>query len=78
MGVKEVDKRTFIPGKTYLFFAHVIKKQPHNCEMFREMADRKITLIDYELITTEEGRRIVAFGRYAGIIGAYNGLRAKE
>ncbi len=40
MGVKEVDKRTFIPGKTYLFFAHVAKKQPHNQDMFREMADR--------------------------------------
>lgn len=77
MGVKEVDKRTFIPEKTYLFFSHVIKKQPHNSEMFREMAEKKITLIDYELMTTEAGQRIVAFGRYAGIIGAYNGLRAK-
>ncbi len=77
MGVKEVDKRTFIPGKTYLFFAHVVKKQPHNQEMFREMAERKITLIDYELMTTSEGQRIVAFGRYAGIVGAYNGLRAR-
>jgi alanine dehydrogenase len=77
MGVKEVDKRTLIPGKTYMFFAHVIKKQPHNSEMFKALADNKITLIDYELMTTEEGQRIVAFGRYAGIIGAYNGLRAK-
>ena len=35
MGVKEVDKRTIIPEKTYLFFAHVAKKQPHNRDMFR-------------------------------------------
>lgn len=76
MGVKEIDKRTFIHGKTYLFFAHVVKKQPHNNEMFRVMAEQKLTLIDYELMTTEEGQRIVAFGRYAGIVGAYNGLRA--
>ncbi|HLN54432.1 MAG TPA: NAD(P)-dependent oxidoreductase [Bacteroidales bacterium] len=76
MGVKEIDKRTFIPGKTYLFFAHVAKKQPHNSEMFRAMAEQKLTLIDYELMTTDEGQRIVAFGRYAGIVGAYNGLRA--
>ena len=41
LGVKEVDKRFFIPGKTYMFFAHVAKKQPHNREMFREMADKK-------------------------------------
>lgn len=77
MGVKEIDPRTFIPGKTYLFFAHVAKKQHHNQAMFREMADKKLTLIDYELLTTEEGDRVVAFGRHAGIVGAYNGLRAR-
>jgi len=77
MGVKEVDKRTFIPGKTYLFFAHVAKQQPHNSDMFREMADRKISLIDYEYLTTDTGQRLVAFGRHAGIVGAYNGLRAR-
>jgi saccharopine dehydrogenase (NAD+, L-lysine forming) len=77
MGVKEVDKRTFIPGKTYLFFAHVVKKQPHNLEMFKEMAGRKLSLIDFEYLTTDEGQRVVAFGRHAGIVGAYNGLRAR-
>jgi saccharopine dehydrogenase (NAD+, L-lysine forming) len=77
MGVKEVDIRTFIPGKTYLFFAHVAKKQPHNHEMFREMADKKISLIDFEYLTTDKGQRVVAFGRHAGIVGAYNGLRAR-
>jgi len=77
LGVKEVDKRTFIPGKTYLFFAHVAKKQPHNREMFRVMSEKKIRLIDYEYLTTEKGQRVVAFGRHAGIVGAYNGLRAR-
>jgi alanine dehydrogenase len=77
MGVKEVDKRTFIPGKTYMFFAHVGKKQPQNREMFREMAANGISLIDYEYLTTEKGERVVAFGRWAGIVGAYNGLRAR-
>jgi saccharopine dehydrogenase (NAD+, L-lysine forming) len=77
MGVKEVDKRTFIAGKTYLFFAHVAKKQPHNHDMFCAMAERKLTFIDFEYLTTDEGQRVVAFGRYAGIVGAYNGLRAR-
>jgi saccharopine dehydrogenase (NAD+, L-lysine forming) len=77
LGVKEVDKRLFIPGKTYMFFAHVAKKQPHNREMFREMIRNRIRLIDYEYLTTEEGQRVVAFGRHAGIVGAYNGLRAR-
>jgi alanine dehydrogenase len=77
MGVKEVDKRTFIPGKTYLFFAHVAKKQPHNLDMFKSMAENKLSFIDYEYLTTEKGQRVVAFGRHAGIVGAYNGLRAR-
>lgn len=77
MGVKEVDIRTFIPGKKYLFFAHVIKKQPHNQKMMQEMVRNKINLIDYELLTSEKGERVVAFGRFAGIVGAYNGLRAR-
>jgi saccharopine dehydrogenase (NAD+, L-lysine forming) len=77
IGVKEVDKRTFIPGKIYLFFAHVAKKQPHNLEMFRAMAENRIRLIDFEYLTTDNGQRLVAFGRYAGIVGAYNGLRAR-
>jgi alanine dehydrogenase len=77
MGVKEVDRRTFIPGKTYLFFGHVAKKQAYNREMFREMVAKKIRLIDYEYLKTGKGQRVLAFGRYAGIVGAYNGLRAR-
>jgi len=77
LGVKEVDKRTLIPGKTYLFFAHVGKKQPYNREMFTEIVNKKIRLIDYEYLSTDTGERVVSFGRYAGIVGAYNGLRAR-
>jgi len=77
LGVKEVDRGTFIPGKTYMFFSHVAKKQPYNREMLREMVSSENTLIDYEYLTTEEGQRVVAFGRYAGLVGAYNGLRAR-
>ncbi|MGD0583550.1 MAG: NAD(P)-dependent oxidoreductase [Bacteroidales bacterium] len=77
LGVKEIDKRTFLPDKTYLFFAHVAKRQLHNREMFREMVERKIRLIDYEYLTTEKGQRVVAFGRHAGIVGAYNAIRAR-
>jgi len=77
MGVKEIDKKILIAGKTYLFFAHVAKKQPYNRKMFRELAEKKITLIDYEYLVDATGQRVVAFGRFAGIVGAYNGLRAR-
>ncbi len=76
IGIKEVDPATFIDGKTYMFFAHVGKRQIHNRDMFINMAEKGITLIDYEYLVTDTGERIVAFGRWAGIIGAYNGLRA--
>ena len=74
MGVKEVSKQKFIPGKTYLFFAHVAKEQPYNRDMLRIILENKIRLIDYEYLTTDQGQRVVAFGRWAGIVGAYNAL----
>lgn len=77
MGIKEVDRRTLIAGKTYLCFAHVAKKQVHNRGMFREMAAKETTLIDYEYITSGKGERVAAFGRFAGIVGTYNALKAR-
>ena len=74
MGVKEVPVAELIPNKTYFFFSHTIKKQPSNRELLRQVLARNITLVDYELLTNEQGGRIVAFGRWAGIVGAYNGL----
>src|SRR5512139_3709787 len=50
LGVKEIDKRTFIRGKTYMFFAHVAKKQQHNQAMFREMTEKGVSLVDFELL----------------------------
>lgn len=75
IGVKEVDKSSFIAGKSYLFFAHVGKKQPYNRSMLQEIVAKNITLLDYEYLTDQNNQRLVAFGRWAGIVGAYNGLR---
>jgi hypothetical protein len=74
MGVKEVPVDQLIPNKTYVFFSHTVKKQPANRKLLRAVLNKNITLIDYELLTNEQSERIVAFGRYAGIVGAYNGL----
>lgn len=75
-GVKEVEIDELIPGKTYFFFSHTAKEQPYNRALLQEVAAGKITLVDYEYLTDREGIRLVAFGRWAGIVGAYNGLRA--
>lgn len=76
LGIKEVVKETLIPNKTYLFFSHTIKKQPQNRELLREILKKNIRMIDYETLTDQKGDRIIAFGRFAGIVGAYNGMRA--
>lgn len=76
LGIKEVPKKQIIPDKTYLFFSHTKKAQPHNRELMQEMVRKKITLIDYECLTHEDGQRIIGFGFFAGIVGAHNGMMA--
>lgn len=76
MGIKEVPTDQLIPNKTYLFFSHTIKKQPYNKNLLREILKKKIRLVDYEVLKDRLGNRLVAFGRFAGIVGAYNGLWA--
>ncbi len=76
IGVKEVPYDLLIPGKTYMFFSHTIKKQPHNAKLLRTILDKKIRLVDYEVIKGKDNKRLIGFGRYAGIVGAYEGFRA--
>jgi saccharopine dehydrogenase (NAD+, L-lysine-forming) len=74
MGIKEVPIDDLIEGKTYLFFSHTIKKQPHNRKLLQAVLKKNIRLIDYEALKDLQGNRLVAFGRYAGMVGAYNGI----
>jgi saccharopine dehydrogenase (NAD+, L-lysine forming) len=71
-GVKEVPVARLIPKKTYFFFSHTIKKQPRNKAMLQAILAKSIRLIDYELLKNRDGERVVAFGRWAGVVGAYN------
>ncbi len=74
LGVKEVPMPDLIPNKTYFFFSHTSKEQPYNQKLLQTIIKKKIRLIDYEGLTDANGIRVVAFGRYAGIVGAYNGI----
>lgn len=76
IGVKEVPVDELIPNKKYFFFSHTIKKQPHNQKLLRAILDKKIDLYDHETIVKPDHTRLIGFGRYAGIVGAYNGIRA--
>lgn len=74
IGVKEVPKKDLIPNKTYFYFSHTIKEQPYNRELLLKMLDLNIRMIDYETLTDSKGKRLIGFGRYAGIVGCYNGF----
>ncbi|MFV0237018.1 MAG: NAD(P)-dependent oxidoreductase [Flavobacteriales bacterium] len=75
LGVKEVPIQFLIPNKKYFFFSHTIKKQPYNRELLQAILEKNIELYDHETIVNEKGVRLIGFGRYAGIVGAYNGFR---
>src|ERR1043165_1742407 len=75
LGVKEVPAAAFLPNKTYLFFSHTIKKQKHNRKMLQAVLEKQVRLVDYECLKDKKGKRIIAFGRWAGIVGAYHAIR---
>jgi saccharopine dehydrogenase (NAD+, L-lysine forming) len=76
LGVKEVPYAMLVEGSTMMFFSHTIKKQRHNQRLLQEVVRKNIRLIDYECLTDSFGRRLLGFGKYAGIVGAYNALNA--
>ena len=75
IGVKEVNLEDLIPKKSYMFFSHTFKKQSYNRDLLKDILKKKIRLIDYEVIKNKKNVRLIGFGRYAGIVGCYNGFR---
>lgn len=76
LGIKAIGPEELIPGKTYLFFAHVAKQQQGRGAYLRQLAANEITLIDYEYLRNDKGKRISAFGYWAGIVGTYYAFQA--
>ena len=74
IGVKEVPKESLIANKTYLYFSHTIKEQSYNRGLLLKMMELNISMVDYEVLRNKQGNRLLGFGRYAGIVGAYNGF----
>ncbi len=73
-GVKEIPEKAFESGKTYIFFSHVIKGQPYNMPMLKAMMQKGCNLIDYERVVDEQNRRLIFFGKFAGLAGMLNSL----
>jgi saccharopine dehydrogenase (NAD+, L-lysine forming) len=76
VGIKEVPKESLLPNSTYLIFSHTHKRQAHNQKLLQKVLDTNIRLLDYELLTNLDGQRLIAFGYYAGVVGAHNGVWA--
>lgn len=76
VGIKEIPPQDLIAGKKYMFFSHTKKQQPHNQGLLQEIIKKNITLIDYEALEHEDGKRIIGFGFFAGVVGAHNGMWA--
>lgn len=74
IGVKEVNIEDLIPNKKFMFFSHTFKKQSYNRGLLKAILEKKIQLIDYEILKNTQNKRVIGFGRYAGIVGTYNGF----
>ena len=74
LGVKEMPPAVFRPAGAYVFFAHVAKGQKYNMPMLKELLARRATLVEYEKIVDDKGRRLVFFGRHAGLAGTIDSL----
>lgn len=75
MGIKEVNIGTLLPRKHYFFFGHFAKMQSYNLPLAKALVEKGITFTDYEYLVDEAGRRVCAFGWWAGIVGVYYTLR---
>ena len=75
-GVKEVPIESLLENKKYFFFSHTIKKQPYNQKLLKNLLEKGIQMIDYECLKNDKNQRLLGFGRYAGIVGAYNSILA--
>ena len=76
ISVKEVPIDMLIPNKMHFFFSHTIKEQPYNRKLMQAVLEKNIALVDWETLTKPNGVRLIGFGRYAGIVGTYNGFLA--
>lgn len=88
LGVKRpLREQDLKAEKAYCFFSHVVKGQPENMALLKHVLDNKIQLFDYECLVErglcstssaqeQKQKRLVAFGKFAGLAGTNNALHA--
>ncbi len=74
--LKEIPIDLIEKDKVYVFFSHTAKGQSQNMPMLKRMMDLGCSVIDYEKMVDEQGRRVLYFGNYAGHAGMVDTLWA--
>ena len=75
MGLKEFDMtKTALLNKKHFYFSHAFKGQENSHVIINNFQENGGYIYDYEYIVDENGRRVIAFGYWAGFAGMYLGL----
>ncbi|GMJ07576.1 LYSINE-KETOGLUTARATE REDUCTASE/SACCHAROPINE DEHYDROGENASE, SACCHAROPINE DEHYDROGENASE [Hibiscus trionum] len=75
LGIKQPKLDMILPNRAYAFFSHTHKAQKENMPLLDKILTERVSLYDYELIVGDHGRRLLAFGKYAGRAGMIDFLR---
>ncbi|WP_328751765.1 saccharopine dehydrogenase [Streptomyces sp. NBC_00285] len=70
VGLKELPDEPDTLTHRHLFFGHAYKEQPGALELLRRFAAGGGALLDLEYLVDDHGRRLAAFGYWAGYLGA--------
>ncbi|KAG9443907.1 hypothetical protein H6P81_015247 [Aristolochia fimbriata] len=69
IGIKQPKLDMVLSDRAYAFFSHTHKAQSENMPLLDKILAERSTLYDYELIVGDDGKRLLAFGKYAGRAG---------
>lgn len=75
LGLKELPDGQTPLKHTHVYFGHCYKQQSGWKDLLKRFIDGKSTLLDLEFLVDDQGRRVAAFGRSAGFIGAALGVK---
>lgn len=70
LGLKELPYQPDELTHRHVFFGHAYKRQPGAAALLRRFAAGGGALLDLEYLVDDDGRRLAAFGYWAGYLGA--------
>ncbi|WOG94156.1 hypothetical protein DCAR_0313449 [Daucus carota subsp. sativus] len=69
LGIKQPKLEMILPNRAYAFFSHTHKAQKENMPLLDKILAERASLYDYELMVGDHGKRLLAFGKFAGRAG---------